>query len=276
MPRPRRRAHRSSPVAVLLALSLLGPTAGLIASPAARPGAVRQTLSLDEVLTRHRDARGGDALRAVRTLRSTGTIASRADDVPDPPDARALSAPFVQEIQVPARLRLEIRTADGKRHIQASDGGRFWALWGIDDGTLTELPPAQAARQMRLAAIEGPLLRALDAGHPLEWLGTVQLRPDAATNVRSVYRVRVRYPNGDLTDIDIDPTSFQIVATHDTWHIEGSIVRVVGLYDDHRAIDGGITLPHQIEQVTSQGVRHIRIDHIAVDVPIDPARFQAP
>lgn len=107
-----------------------------------------QELTLEELLARHYQARGGlEKLRAIASLRVAGTLSAEGSELP-----------LTLVRKRPSRYRIDLE-ADGHRLVQAYDGV---SAWGIDalfgDGRPTELSPEEVKALRQQADFDGLLL----------------------------------------------------------------------------------------------------------------------
>jgi hypothetical protein len=216
------------------------------------PAAAAQTVS--DILDRNLEAKGGAALRTVRSVRQTLSV-----------DLQGTTADVVVYSQRPNRLRQEMTVA-GQTLVQAFDGQVAWTrgsfmvserpapLWGA---------PADALRAQ--AVFDGMLIDARTTGRQVELVGTVVIDGRETHYLRIIDDWQVRHCYVDAR----------------TW-LETRIVqdtasgRLQQDLSDYREV-GGIRMPFTIR--TSVGGRTasvVTVTDIILNVPVDEALFAMP
>lgn len=225
-------------------------------------GARSSAQTLEDVLRRHAEARGGLArLRSVQTLRLTGIV--------QPPGLP--EAPIVLELMRPGRMRTTIGVG-GHDGVRAFDGTIGWVLPPIpgerprlmDDEDLAE---ARAQADVDLS----PLIDPAAKGYGVELIGRDRL-PAGET-----FRLRVR--GGDLPEriLHLDVRSHLVVRTEERRSIDGRPVDFVTEVGDYRQ-RSGLAYPHRLETGPRASAERQRLVFrlIEVNPPIDAGRFSPP
>jgi len=242
-----------------------GRAVWLLVAPAAAAlvvsfAAVAQRPSVDALIARHLQARGGSARwRAVTTLRLTGRVMSDGHE---------------QGLLILARrpgLRREELAFELGTVVSAFDGERAWTLDPfLGPGAARELtgPALELAREQ--ADFDGPLIDHAAKGHRLT------LEGETTVDERRGWRVKLTRRDGRVSWHDLDAASGVELRMSVEIRGGGDPVVVETIFDDYRPVDG-ILVPHRV--VTRTGDRatsEIVIEQVAFNVPIDLAVFRMP
>ena len=236
----------------------------LVLSAAPQPEAVRQ-LSVDEIVSRHIQARGGaQALAAIQSLHLTGRAIFGSDD-------SSTQAEWASAVKRPGQIRTEV-TLQGITAIDAYDGRQSWSVdpfQGRKDPFHTSADEARGLAQD--ADFEGPLVNWQAKGHRVALLGTEDVDGTDALKLRIALR------DGDTAFVYLDPGSFLEIRRVVERHLRGSerlletdmgsYVRVNGVYLP-TALEGGRKGEPKTFRLT--------IESAQANVPMDPALFQFP
>jgi outer membrane lipoprotein-sorting protein len=218
--------------------------------------------SVDEIVTRHVEARGNAAQwQAVRAVRMTG---------------RALAGPgrealVTREIKRPGRVRTEF-TFQGITGVFAFDGKRGWEispLTGVLEPRSMDADETLVA--LAQADLEGPLAGARKQGAVLTVIG----RETVAG--REAYHIRATTKSGPAQDHYVDAETFLILRTETSRSIGGRTVDVETMFSDYRSV-GGLVFPHTIEMGRRNRPERVRIvvETIELNPSIEDGRFKAP
>jgi hypothetical protein len=241
-------ARATLPVAVMPAV-----LAAVLAAPAAAQTA-------DEVIAKSFEARGGlDRLKAVQSIRMTGTMSVGADDLA-----------MVVEMKRPSRIRVDT-TGRGRRAVQAYDGKTAWGIAPTGAGRPEVLPGDMARSIAEQADIDGPLVDYRAKGHRVELVGKERVEG------RSAFDLKVTRKNGSVEHYFIDAQSYLPVRVEGRRTVRGVAIEGEGTMGDYREA-GGFLWPHRLEN-GAKGMpdkQVLTIEKVEVDPPIDDARFQMP
>lgn len=239
-----RTAHRAAAAAALALLA-----------------ASSSALTVDEVVRRYVDARGGIVkLRSVSTLRLTGTM-----------ELPGVSAPFVLELKRPNLMRTEF-TVEGQKGVRAFDGTVAWEQLPLPGEAARPMGPEEAAEARAQADVDlSPLVDAAAKGYTIELVGRDRL-PGGET-----YRLLVRGGGVGERTLHLDARSHLVVQTVDRRPVEGRDVEFVTEIGDYRTVQG-LVFPHRMEvgPKGSPDRQRLVIRTIEVNPPIDAARFSLP
>ncbi|HET8725562.1 MAG TPA: hypothetical protein VFM53_15290 [Anaeromyxobacteraceae bacterium] len=249
------------------------------------------------ILQKNAEARGGlAAWRKVRTLTMEGTLDAGTPRDPAKQAAAYLQAwrqtkaearrraiegagggekpvqlPFVMELERPRKSRVEL-TFRGERAVQVYDGSSGWKLRPFLGRREVEPFTAEEARvAAQQADLDGPLIDADRKGSRVELLGTEPVEG------RDAYKLHVTLPSGDVRNVWVDAQTFLEVRIDGSRRMDGKPRPVFTYFRDYRAVDG-LVIPHELETAVEgvRGSEKIRIEHVAVNPPLDESRFGRP
>ena len=252
-------ASRSRPLrrALLLAIAWIAACE----SPPAEPPAPTPS-PVDEVVEAHLAARGGkDKLRALQSIRETGTLTAS--------DGRV--ARVVREIKRPNLFRLEF-SYEGTKSVFAFDGTSGWQVAPLFGRFEPEAMPAESnAVAVEQGDIESPFVDWREKGHQVELVGREALPGGEADHLRSTLA------GGRTRDDYVDVTTHQIVRSDVTRTVDGRQTKMVNTFSDFRD-EGGIVFPHVIETHAEGRPQTLTIvvKKVELDPQLDDARFQMP
>ena len=235
--------------AVVAALLLVAPCAA-------------RAQTLDEIVARHVEARGGRAaLAALRSVRMSGRAIG--------PNGR--EAVVRREIARPGRIRTEF-VFQGTTGVYAWDGAAGWRVSPLDGGFEPEpLPDDEAAATAEQADLDGPLVDWKVKGGSLALVGSETLPGGDARHLRLTLR------SGAVRELWLDAKSGQLVRTLTTRKRRGGDVSLETLFGDFRPTDGvafprsiGIGVPGHPQQL------RIHVDSVETNVSLDESRFRMP
>lgn len=230
-----------------------------LAAAAALPAAGQ---TADEVIAKNVEARGGlDKLRAVQSLRMTGTVSM----------GPGMDAPMVLELARGNRMRMEF-TVQGKKGVQTFDGTNGWVLMQFMGQTEPEAMPAGAVKDvLEQTDIDGPLVDYQKKGHTVAYVGK-----DKAPGT-DAYHLRVTLKSGVVREIWIDAATGLEVRGEGRREMGGRTMEAETTLGDYRAV-GGLQFPHRIEggPKGSPQKQTIAISKVEINPAIDAARFGKP
>lgn len=228
-----------------------------------------QELTVDEVLARHLEARGGpDALAAIRTLKQTGTYVYNGNEYPIV-SFRARESSWRENIQ--GLDEWGTRVMGDRQVVHAVHDGVAWRAGEGENPAPHRLDPKSAQTFLQLADFDGPLVDSRGKGHVIELVGAGDV--DGTASVK----LRVTLADGTVHFWHLDPETFLVLKREtevppgfDTikddraWH-----------FDDYRSV-GGVTLPfwaHVEEGIFS---REYIYESIEPNVKLEAALFEPP
>ena len=218
--------------------------------------------TVDGIIARNLAARGGaDRLRAMQTQRLVGHISFGSDT----------AMPFVVEIKRPGRLRNEI-VVDQQTIIRAIEGDAGWAFNPLAGDSGPRPLTADELRNMADDAdLEGPLLDYIAKGNLIELMGKdpVEGRP--------AWKLKVTLRSGDVQYDYLDAESWLEVKWEGSVRNAGRPQAIETIFRDYRPVNG-VMVPWLMDSSTpgTAYTQRIVFDSVAVDQPIDDARFAEP
>jgi outer membrane lipoprotein-sorting protein len=218
-------------------------------------------LTLDEVLAKHYEARGGlDTIRAVNSMRSSGDFTMGP-----------VQGPFQIESVRPGKMRLEF-TVQGMTAVQVVDGDSGWQIMPFMGKTDPEPMTDEDLRNFQNQAdIDGPLVDWQQKGHKVELLGTEEVEGADA------YKLKINLKSGDEILAYLDSEYFLDLKWDMTTTMRGQPIKVSTSFGDYKEVDG-LTVPHVLTQTMEgmPGGQTFTIKTYEVNVPVDDARFAMP
>jgi outer membrane lipoprotein-sorting protein len=237
----------------------------LAAAIAASPAPARQTAdappTAEDIVAKSIRARGGlGKIRAVETLRMTGTMLVGEDRLPT-----------TVEWKRPAKTRWEFE-ADGQTAIQVYDGKMGWTLMPFEGNTDPEQMSDSELEDVALQAdLDGPLVDPEKKGNKIELIG----KEDA--DGRAAWKLKVTRKNGEERIVYIDAETYLQTLTVTKRDMGGHTVEIKSVIDDYRSVDG-LMLPHSFD-ASAPGMpqgQSLRFSKAEINVPIDDSRFEKP
>ncbi len=222
-------------------------------------------LTVDEIVARHVDARGGAArLAALQNLKVTGRVVFGGDDF-------AITAEFAQVRKRPARIRTEA-TLQGLTAIDAYDGSDSWSVdpfQGRKDPFRTTADEARGLAQD--ADLDGALIGWREKGNQVRYLGTEDVDGTPA------HKLRVALKDGDVQYVYLDPDYFLEIRRVSERKIRGS-ERVTETDFGSYVQVNGVWIPSSIESGRKGGpkTQRLTLESVEANVPLDDALFKFP
>jgi hypothetical protein len=216
--------------------------------------------TVEQVVARYLEARGGlERLHAVTSLRLTGRMV-----------LPGLAAPFVMELERPAKMRTEL-TIDDRKAIRGYDGKTAWKLLPLPGESPRPMGPEEAAEAKAQADVDlSPLVDAAAKGFTLELAGR-ERRGGIDT-----WKVIVRGASLPRT-LFLDTRTHLVVQTEEERITDGQKARFVTEVGEYRTV-GGIVFPHEIHvgEVGSPDRQRLVFDSIEINPTLDDRRFEMP
>jgi photosystem II stability/assembly factor-like uncharacterized protein len=220
--------------------------------------------TLDDILAKNLAARGGDKLRAIKSLRLTGKIVLGGD-------GGSVEAEWGAVQARPGKVRSET-TVQGLTQVSAYDGREGWSMSPFGGRIDPEKASQDDAKGMaQEAELDGPLVDYKAKGHRVEYLGTEDVDGTDA------WKLRVTRKDGDIEYVFLDPDSaleirtmtvHKVRGTEEISEIDfGSYHQVAGAWFPF-AMDGG---PHN-----GPRTMHVAIERMEANVATDEALFRFP
>ena len=227
-------------------------------------GAAR-ALTVNEIVARHIKARGGaERLKAIRSLRLTGTVTLGGDQF-------RLEAAWGQLRRRGGMIRTEL-TLQGVTAINAFDGRQGWSISPFGGRIDPERSSEDDARPLaQTADIDGPLVAWLEKGHRIEYLGTEDIEGTKA------HKLRARLKDGDVQYLYLDPDAYLIIRVVTHAHVRGTETVTETDYGGYQQVSG-VWVPFFIESGPKGGPKNNRIavERAEANVDAPDALFRFP
>jgi hypothetical protein len=240
------------------------PLLGLIL--AALVPAIVRAESLDSLIARHVEARGGlERLESIRSIRASGRAIAG-------PGREAL---VTREVHPPGRIRTEFKF-QGVTSVYACDGSKCWSvtpLSGVFEAQL--MTPADTSLAIEQADLVGPLVNWKEKGHSVELLGKETI------DGREAFKLKVTLKGGGVQIDYLDAESALLVRRETTRTHTGHTVGLETTFGDFRPV-GGVVFPHSIKTGISNRPEflpeslEIVVEEAELNPPLDDARFEMP
>ncbi|MBX7218551.1 MAG: hypothetical protein K1Y36_01280 [Blastocatellia bacterium] len=227
----------------------------------------KSDLSLDEIIAKHAQARGGlDKLKAIKSIKMTGKLVVQGG---------ALEIPMVIQAKRPDMFRMEM-SLQGKTQVQAFDGTVGWTISPFMGKTDPEKMPEEDTVQAKDQAdgfFEGSLLNAKAMGKTVELAGKEDVEGSDA------YKLKITDKKGDVEFEFLDAKSFLTIKSASKRKMQGNELEVESFPGDFKEVNG-VMFPFSLEQKAKGGPAgggaQIVIEKIELDVAVDDAIFKFP
>jgi photosystem II stability/assembly factor-like uncharacterized protein len=224
-----------------------------------------RALTVDELLARHTEARGGLAkLRAIQSVRTSGKVVFGGDDW-------TIEAQYAELQKRPGMVRIET-TLQGLTRVEAWDGAEGWSVQPFEGRKDPHRQSADEAKALAHDAdLEGPLVDAKAKGHRVEYLGAEDVDGTPA------HKLRVSLKDGDVQYFFLDPDSFlaiRVITEHQVRGTERVSEADLGSYGQV----AGVWFPLSVDAGRKGAPKnaHYTFERIEVNVPADDSLFHYP
>src|SRR3954469_7849534 len=227
--------------------------------------AAANPLTVDEIVSRHAEARGGaQKLAALQNLRVSGKVVFGDQDF-------AINAQFAQVRKRPSSIRTEV-TFQGLTAIDAFDGQQSWSVdpfQGRKDPFRTSADEARGLAQD--ADIDGALIGWREKGNQVTYLGTEDVDGTPA------HKLRIALKGGDVQYVYLDPDYFLEIRRVSERRIRGA-ERVTETDFGSYVLVNGVYVPTAIESGRKGAPRTQRftLETVEADAGDDDALFHFP
>lgn len=226
-------------------------------------GVSTPALSVDELVARHIEARGGlDKLRAVQSLRLTGKLVFAGG---------GFELAYSELLKRPGLARAEF-SAQGLTAVQAWDGKEGWQISPFQGRKDPERQSRDDSKGLiDDADIDGPLVDAAGKGSTLEYLGTEDVDGTDA------HKIKVTERGGDTLTVFLDPDHFLVIRIRYQHTVRGAETQTETDFGNYERVNG-IVIPFAYEMGAPGGPRNRKIilDKAEVNVPADASVFAFP
>ncbi|MFI5181930.1 MAG: sialidase [Thermoanaerobaculia bacterium] len=224
-----------------------------------------QALTIDEIVARHVEARGGmERIRAIRSIRFTGKVLFGGGSF-------SIEAAWARVAARPGEMRREF-TLQGLTAVEAWDGKDAWSVMPFGGRRDPERSSADEARtRAQDADFEGPLVGWREKGHSVEYLGTEDVDGTPA------HKLRVTLKDGDVVTIYLDPDLFLTIREIQKQMVRGTEQLQESDFGSYEPV-AGVLFPFSIDTGAPNRPREARltIEQAEVNVAVDPALFSFP
>jgi hypothetical protein len=233
---------------------------GLVIVGVALCGVAAPALSLEELVARHVEARGGlEKLRAVQSLRLTGKLVFTGG---------SFELAYSEVIKRPGMVRAEY-TAQGLTAVQVWNGKEGWQIAPFQGRKDPERQSRDDSKGLiDDSDIDGPLVDAAAKGSTLEYLGTEDVDGTDA------HKIRVSQRDGDTLTVFLDPDYFLTIRIRYQHIVRGAEAQTETDFGTYERVDG-IAIPFSYETGTPDGPRNqkVIVEKAEINVPVDSGVF---
>jgi hypothetical protein len=220
-------------------------------------------LSVDELVSRHVEARGGlEKLRAIQSLRLTGKLVFVGG---------GFELAYSEVLKRPGMARAEF-SAQGLTAVQAWDGKEGWQISPFQGRKDPERQSRDDSKGLiDDADIDGPLVDAAAKGSTLTYLGTEDVDGTDA------HKIRVSQRDGDTLTVFLDPDYFLVIRIRYQHAIRGSETQTETDFGNYERVNGvAIPFSYEIGPPGAPRSQKIIVEKAEVNVPADPGVFAFP
>jgi outer membrane lipoprotein-sorting protein len=219
-----------------------------------------QAQTLDDVLKKHLDARGGvDKIKAIKSLRISGKVIQGGMEIP---------ITYVQ--RRPSSFRVEV-TFQGKSQIQAYDGQTGWKIDPFQGSSEPENMTADEVKEAQEQAdLDGSLVDYKTKGNTVELLGKEDVEGTPA------YRLKVTLKSGDIRNIWLDAANFLEIKLSGKVKTQQGELEIDSYPSNYKPV-AGIMMPFAVERkMRGQTLNSIVMEKVETDVTLDDSLFKMP
>jgi outer membrane lipoprotein-sorting protein len=239
----------------LFAVAAVAVVAGL-----AMPAAVAQ--SLDEIIAKHIEARGGKAkMDTVKTARASGRMSV----------GPGMEAPFSIFWKTPTMVRMEF-TIQGMTGIQAYDGTTGWSVMPFMGKTEPEkMSDEDLQNVIELADWEGPLVNWKAKGNQVELVGK------EAVEGTQAWKIKITRKDGEVSYKYLDADAYLEIKEEGKRKVRGQEMEFETSVGDYKDVSG-LMLAHSMES-KAKGTpisQTMTIDKIEINPDLAESSFHMP
>jgi len=226
-------------------------------------GSRTPAFSLDELVAKHVEARGGlQALRSIQTLRLIGRVIFVGS---------GFELAYRETLKRPGLARVEYST-QGLTGVQAWNGKEGWQIAPFQG----RKDPERTSRDDNKgliddADLDGPLVEAGGKGSTLTYLGTEDVDGTDA------HKIKVTQSDGDTLTVFLDPDYFLTIRTRYEHKVRGAETLTETDFGNYEKV-GGVLIPFSSESGSPGAPRSQKLvlDRAEVNVAADDATFSFP
>ncbi len=227
------------------------------------PALVAQAPTVDQVLTKYYEAKGGlGRMKAVTTMRITAKMSNGPMDFP-----------IVIEAKRPACIRVDVNI-QGNQMIQAFDGKTGWSINPFQQSAKKDAEPMtpDELREMEVQAdMDGPLVDWKEKGHKVELQGREPVEGS------DTFKLKLTLKNGDTRTLFLDVDSYLEVKQASKRKVRDTEIEAETTMGDYKEV-GGLMIAHAMES-GAKGMpqkQKVVIEKVELNVPIADSRFAMP
>ena len=223
-----------------------------------------RALTVDELVAKHVEARGGAArLRSVQSVRLTGKLVFTGQF--------GVELRFMELIKRPGQIRQEV-SIQGLTAVQAWDGKDGWQISPFQGRKDPERMSLDDAKDLvDIADLDGPLVDWQSKGMRVEYVGTEDVDGTDA------HKLRVTQKNGDVQTIYLDPDYFLVIRILYQRLVRGAQVETETDYGNYERVSG-VLIPFSRASGPRGSAKNqkVIIERAEANVPVDGALFAFP
>ncbi|HEY2324631.1 MAG TPA: hypothetical protein VGJ82_17355, partial [Thermoanaerobaculia bacterium] len=183
----------------------------------------------DELVEKNIKAQGGEKLKAMKSVRMTGSM-----------KMGPIEAPFTISKARPEKVKMEF-TVQGMTGMQAYDGTTGWAVMPFMGKTDPEkLAGDQLDDIKENADFDGPMMDYKAKGNKVEYLGKVEVEGTPA------YKLKVTRKNGNEENVYLDADNYLEIKSEGKRKIQGQESETETTIGNYKEVDG-VLFATQIE-----------------------------
>ena len=223
--------------------------------------AVASAQTVDEVIKKHIEARGGlQKIKAIKSVRATGKLAVAGPGIELPITIQQKRNAFRMDA-----------TFQGQSVTQAYDGETGWQVNPFENISEPEKMAGDDLKDAQEQAdLDGPLVDYKEKGHAVELMGKDDLEGTP------VYKLKLTLKNGDVRYVYLDAANYLELKVTAKRRSPGG-EQEIDIYPGNYKPINGVLFPYSMEQkVGGQTQVTISLDKIEVDAPVDDAIFKMP
>ena len=237
--------------------------AGLLISPAMHGQSPSPTPTVDELVAKNLEAKGGAAaLSAIRTIRFEGRLLANQGQ---------LELKFTETKKRPGKIRSDA-VLQSMNLIQAYNGTSGWKIFPIYGRKDPEKMSADESKSLiEEAEIGGPLEDWKAQGKTVAYLGTEDVEGTAA------HKLKVVRKNGDISYVYLDPEYFLEIRVIDQRLEQGAKVEIETDLGDYEKVNG-VYFPFSLEAGSkgSSDKQKTIVEKGEANIPVDDSIFEFP
>ena len=237
--------------------------AAFLAAPIVHGQTPAPTLTVDELVAKNIDAKGGQAaLDAIQTIRFEGRLLINQGQI---------EVKFTETKKRPNKIRTD-GVLQGMNLVQAYNGTSGWKIFPIFGRKDPERMSTDEAKSLvEEAEIGGPFEHWKEQGKTITYLGTEDVEGTAA------HKLKVVRKNGDVSYVYLDPDYFLEIRIIDQRLEQGAQVEIETDLGDYEKVNG-VSFPFSGESGNkgSNDKQKIIFDKGEANIPVDDAVFEFP